>query len=315
MKTIAIKGHKTRYKEVIEILEMLGGTNTLGLIGFIEDLYYYINNDNTIVHTFSLYKTANFTVEEFFERFPYKVGDKVQHKGAISCGTVYVIERMNWANTNIEYEIRPLYDYNHTGLVTVRAEDLQSFEEENMDKAVFDANTQCCDIMNRLIKKETTEENLTIQDIRDNNAEWLLNKLEEMSVKKVLQTISDLYDKLRKPKYPKTYVECCEILYPNENFQLIALPHKGHNGQKLFALQKLLVCRDTYWKIAGEQMGLGKPWEPDWSNLSVTSHEFIKINNGRFIYSSRVLVFPTSEICNTFYENFKNLIEQCKELL
>ena len=28
-------------------------------------------------------------------------------------------------------------------------------------------------------------------------------------------------------------------------------------------LQKLIICRDVYWKIYGEQMGLGKPWEPD----------------------------------------------------
>ena len=61
-------------------------------------------------------------------------------------------------------------------------------------------------------------------------------------------------------------------------------------------------------------MGLGKPWEPDWDNLS-TNHESIKINKGCFTYSSRVLVFPTEEMRDAFYNNFKDLIEQCKELL
>jgi hypothetical protein len=162
------------------------------------------------------------------------------------------------------------------------------------------------------------EENLTIQDIRDNNAEWLLNKLEKMSAKKALQTISNLYDKLRKPKYPKSYVECCEILYPNENFQTVAQPIKGHHGKKLFALQKLLVCRDAYWKIAGEQMGLGKPWEPDWA---IYEHKFClgtdkdKVIEECVTTGNRILAFPTAEMRDAFYENFKELIELVKELL
>lgn len=167
-------------------------------------------------------------------------------------------------------------------------------------------------------KEETIEENLTIQDIRDNNAEWLLNKLQEISAKKVLQVISDLYNKLHKPQYPKTYVECCEILYPNENFQLIALPFKGHHGKKLFALQKLLVCRDTYWKIAGEQMGLSKPWEPNWESLDkkYNIYNYRGVISPNFTVIDRcILVFPTAEMRDAFYENFKKLIEACKDFL
>jgi hypothetical protein len=37
---------------------------------------------------------------------------------------------------------------------------------------------------------------------------------------------------------------------------------------KLEAFRKLLICRDAYWKIAGEQLELDKPWEPDWSTES-----------------------------------------------
>ncbi len=79
-------------------------------------------------------------------------------------------------------------------------------------------------------------------------------------------------------------------------------------------LQKLLICRDAYWKVYGEQMGLGKPWERDWNNLSTTC-AYIKINKGCFTYSSRVLVFPTEEMRDTFFDNFKDLINECKELL
>ena len=34
----------------------------------------------------------------------------------------------------------------------------------------------------------------------------------------------------------------------------------------------------------------------------------------KFVWS-RILSFPTKEMRNVFYENFKDLIEQCKELL
>ena len=36
---------------------------------------------------------------------------------------------------------------------------------------------------------------------------------------------------------------------------------------------------------------------------------------GCFTYSSRVLVFPTKEMKDAFYENFEYSIEFCKELL
>jgi hypothetical protein len=291
MAQLAIKGHKTRGKEVIEILEMLGGKIRSDIHAGTEvGCWYYIDGNGYIDyrHYSLFYDTTVFILEMFLEMFPYKVGDKVQHKGATSCGSVFEVEKMRWEEDTVKYTLR-LFGCNYK-TSTLSAEYLQPYKEENM------------------------EEKLTIQDIRDNNAEWLLNKLEGMSVKKVLQTISDLYDKLRKPQYPKTFIECCEILYPNEKFQLIALPFKGHNYKKLFALQKLLICRDAYWKIAGEQMGLDKPWKPDWDNLS-TTHEFIKINKGCFIYSSRVLVFPTKEMSDAFFENFKELLEACTELL
>ena len=50
--------------------------------------------------------------------------------------------------------------------------------------------------------------------------------------------------KKKQHKYPKTYVECCEILYPGENFQIVAQRSKGHKGEILFYLQKLLFAHN-----------------------------------------------------------------------
>lgn len=107
-----------------------------------------------------------------------------------------------------------------------------------------------------------------------------------------------------KPKYPKTYEECSLINSCEDRIPLRII------GEFI----RLINARNAYWKIAGEEMGLGKPWKPDWDNLS-TNHESIKINKGCFTYSSRVLVFPTEEMRDAFKENFKELIEICKELL
>ena len=120
-----------------------------------------------------------------------------------------------------------------------------------------------------------------------------------------------------KPTYPKNYKECCEVLGYSGNYNMILTTDIDC---KLFnALYRLKVCRDAYWKIAGEQMGLDKPWEPDWND--VCDKYTIYIVYGNEIWRDKgqtintLLAFPTEEMRDTFYENFKDLIEQCKELL
>ena len=74
---IAIQGHPTRGKEVIQILESLGGINDGLHEGNNPDCYYELH-DNIIwcVST----KGINFkyyTLEEFEKEFPFKIGDEV----------------------------------------------------------------------------------------------------------------------------------------------------------------------------------------------------------------------------------------------
>lgn len=75
MAQLAIKGHTTRGSEVIEILEMLGGKNIYNLTGTKE--IWYILSGSTIEHSVYLFEEKGFTLEEFLEKYPYKVGDKV----------------------------------------------------------------------------------------------------------------------------------------------------------------------------------------------------------------------------------------------
>ena len=116
----------------------------------------------------------------------------------------------------------------------------------------------------------------------------------------------------KKKEYPKTYEKCREILKEQADVTY------GYKKDVLHSLQKLLVCRDAYWKIAGKEMGLRKPWKPNDSSgyctyaiLRHTGH----IRKSRPYADSELLEFPTEEMRDAFYENFKEEIEICKELL
>ena len=75
----AIKGHPTRGKEVIQILESLGGKNIDKLEGTYKT-FYYINDENEIGdnHKDNMPPTYKlYTLEEFEREFPFKIGDEV----------------------------------------------------------------------------------------------------------------------------------------------------------------------------------------------------------------------------------------------
>lgn len=127
-------------------------------------------------------------------------------------------------------------------------------------------------------------------------------------------------DSITKPKYPKTYEECCKVLEINLALELRRQVIIGWNIKLLCNLQQLLICRDAYWKIAGEEMGLGKSWEPDWYGIKQPKFGIHTVENQikyitLHVLKNLILVFPTREMRDIFHENFKDLIEQCKELL
>lgn len=122
----------------------------------------------------------------------------------------------------------------------------------------------------------------------------------------------------KKKEYPKTYEECCKVLG-----RVTATWCSGYKSYMLGALNELLICRDAYWKIAGEEMGLGKPWEPDYDS-GVNKYGIICMNGvvqesnpttNWERHLNKIFDFPTKEMRDAFYESFKGLIEHCKELL
>lgn len=82
----------------------------------------------------------------------------------------------------------------------------------------------------------------------------------------------------------------------------------GYNDKIMKAFYKLLVLRDAYIKVAEDKA-------PIWK-----SGEDVKycIKRGKLTTSVSepcILAFHSEEVRNLFYENFKGLINECKELL
>ena len=292
MAQLAIKGHEKRGAEVIALLEMLGGRNTYDYRATYDNLCYYISTGtNIICHDWvnNCYEDEDvliFSLEEFLERFPYKVGDKV-----IDTKTDRVVEiyKAHWSETNN----RTYYDvkcFDNTGYVRSHIF-LQPYKEEIMESII-----------------DTVKES-------EGRYRIVLNHQFDMEVDE-----GEYYAVRRKPQYPKTYEECCEVLgYEPDEDEI-----NCYQGQLIELFVKLLICRDAYWRITGEQMGLGKPWQPDYHEKSYEQGSPIKyviyytgtyITKERKCTPSYILAFPTEEMRDAFFENFKELIEICKELL
>ena len=292
MAQLAIIGHPTRGKEVIELLEMLGGKNHFSYDGAYKTLIYTIGSELeldvfNVNYSYGKDGYIVFTLEEFLEKYPYKVGDKVNYvKYNDGYQNIYTIQKAHWTGTTIEY----LLDSSGFGALT---KDLQPYKEETMEEGVYAYN----------------EINCYHQDFTDKVRIRLGGDYE------IKEEEGKTYIVRKKPQYPKTYAECASILCDRASLR----NNIGYKGNLLVSLQKLLICRGAYWKIAGERMGLGKPWEPDWSTeneikyvIEVYHNNVRKNSQG---YSNTLLAFPTEEMRDAFYENFKDLIEVCKELL
>ena len=123
----------------------------------------------------------------------------------------------------------------------------------------------------------------------------------------VINTTKIVLEK-KKKEYPKTFEECCEVLRIGIHGHYAV----GYKSNTLSIFQNLLICRDAYWKI-----GLGKPWEPDWEGEGwyvIVNHRGDIVTDIQW-YANAILAFPTEEMRDIFYEYFKEIIEQCKELL
>ena len=80
-------------------------------------------------------------------------------------------------------------------------------------------------------------------------------------------------------------------------------------GKPMLALCQLLVCREVY----------RQGWKPNWTNREENKYciinEIDKIVKSTSLFTSNVLSFKSEEIRDKFLKNFKELIEEAKELI
>ena len=358
-KKLAILGHETRNEEVIELLKMLGGMDTFGFSCTKTDRFYHVSpndgfvywdyNDPSIVEN----KFEVFTLEKFLEKFPFKVGDFVRIPEYES---EVCILKMKWCPLceYIEYLVCPndedewftadeLLEDNdnptktrdckkcglHFGSVRCFDKDCPHNTPKSYAVGLKDGEVIECGVnkdtdMNKNNREviDMTKETITptpdiTADVTDKNncgiqcpdGYEFYDENGNLIGNKVMM-------RPKKPKYPTTYEEC----YDEGNTELHFIYVDKDERDLYESFIQLIRCRNAYWKIAGKQMGLGKPWEPKYEALTDNTFFTIQTFNGEIDKSATshrnsILVFPTIEMRDAFYENFKELIEQCKELL
>lgn len=320
---LGIIGHETRGNEVIKILEMLGGKNLYSLTGCVDNQFYIM--DNVI---YSLYIGPDeikgykiFSLDEFLEKYPYKVGDKVNvwttegWSGRADIETSKITSmRWNSDRNEVAYRLKDIIGEFYT----------DDMGKVNDEENLFHTTNEYEEIVAKSFQGGYEKCKLDIQL----NGYELPDGYHFTDEKGNVIDTTKILIKKNPPTYPTNYDECLDVLsmeyathynlryftYERGFYEYATTDKLCSLQDKLNILGKLIICRNAYWKIAGDELGLGKPWEPDFDNLS-TTHEFIKIDKGCFYYSIKLLVFPTVEIRDAFYNNFKFLIEQCKELL
>ena len=236
-------------------------------------------------------------IERLAERngktYPYKIGDRVVLKGKNRCATI----------TDLKY--------NSSGNLSYYI---------NIDNDKDNSISYPTDLLLPYDDVETTNESKTVArftfDYNDDGNDFA-NKVElDLSNCELIQEDGKWFVVKNKKEYPKTYEECVILLGLGI---LNELKHCNlsyiYKKDLIVSYQKLLICRDAYWKIAGEEMGLGKPWEPTMETVYCISRNDNVIKCSYRGGKSNILEFPTPEMRDTFYENFKELIERCKELL
>ena len=223
----------------------------------------------------------------------YKVGDKV----TLTNGDIMTIDQIN----------------DKFKWYFMREDPLNCYTDEMIECKVEEENTDCekCGLTHNSTRC------LFMDNCPHNKQKTIIEIPKDYVIKdengNVINTTKIVLEKTKK-EYPKTYAECYQITGLLKTSDIY-----GYKNGLLFEFQKLLICRDAYWKVYGEENGLRKPWEPDWTNEHQVKYTIYTMGNdvirhvGNYIHA--ILAFPTAEMRDAFYENFKIDIERCKELL
>ena len=305
-KQLVIKGHETRGKEVIEILQMLGAKNKKNYKGSYPSTFYILNdndNDINLCYDCDYNNQEIFKLEDFLKKYPFKIGDKVINDNYSGYG---IITEMVWDSG--DWSVKYCVKFEDFGTIAW----FKSNEIKFSNICLID-NTDPIHVLCESLCENKLSMLMIDSEACKDEVEIVLNDYE------IVTRDGKTFAVKKKPKYPTTYEECCDVLKIPKEERYIDIDVPLSYNNLLYKFTELLICQDAYWKIAGDEAGLGKSWEPDWTNnyekkyiINFYQNE-INFTNGT--NAQYILSFPTAEMRDAFYENFKNLIEKCKELL
>lgn len=212
-KTIAIRGHKTRDTEVIDILKQLGGKNSYSLVGGYEGNIYFIGINNEIDYMPLTIKDIDksyqiYTLEEYLKTLNQtkQMNDKTQRQLSVDIETA-----KQWYKTNNE---------------TLKQLALSLFTEEELTKKLPTSWEEFCE-QNAEVDCEyyintTSQVNTCLGSFRDpKNDKNLLETQEDAEAISALIQLKRLRDAWWKilnyqPNWTNNEEKYCIVLYNNE---------------------------------------------------------------------------------------------------
>ena len=245
-KKLAIRGHSTRGKEVIELLEMMGGV-AAGAKGFRESYCYYISEDTATKYISWDYigpeeidEYEIFTLEEFLEKFQYKVGDKVH---------IYV------QNDDIDGR----YDIDAAEIISMRwnpARRKIAYKMKNINREFYKEEIKCKvddSIKPTNIKPDNSKCERTHEDVIFDSIIWHLrnsvnNGKQHLSGGECEAYFRELVKKVRmyKPAYPNTIEECYDVLKVPTEERYVEVDNPVFLNKLIISFTELLICRNAY---------------------------------------------------------------------
>lgn len=219
----------------------------------------------------------------------YKIGDKVQIK------SLDWYNRYKDINGNVNYFAYGMSEYcGRIAIITGITYNRYNIDIDN----------------NKYVWDDYMFENIKVKEIILPNG-WEVDKIEEGKI-----TLKESNKNL-----PKTWEECSKLFNHKEYtreygdiINCISLTNLFSNvlpvglRKPLLALCQLLVCREIY----------RDGWKPDWKEHKVKYVILIRSNEiarGEYENAKCTLSFQSEEVRDKFLENFKDLIEEAKELI
>ena len=282
---IAIQGHPFRGKEVIQILESLGGIDTDTLKGTYTT-FYYIDDKNEICDdhkenfppTYKLY-----TLNEFEKEFPFKIGDIVLIKGV---NKPYEVIALEWYMNKLCYKLDNELHYAPGTLTTYE----KMKEKRNITLTLEKAR--------EWYKKGGELKEIALQAFSEKELNPLPRSWEEFCEKYPVKKGECILES--KDVITVVPCDCSNRIY--KNWFLSKKSVEAH-----LAMIQLEQLRNCWWNDWEPKYDCGTKYIIKWDK-----DDLIVATSGRI---RAFLIFPTREIAEEFLKCFRDLIEKAGDLI